>query len=76
MAKQINTQSIFLNKVRLDGTKVTIFLANKLRLTGVIVGYDEYSIVLESDNSQLLIYKSNIASIAPSGHFRAIKNVK
>ena len=70
----VNTQNIFLNKIRVDKEHVNIYLLNGTRLYGVVKGFDEYTIVLESRGSQTLIYKNSIASIAPQNAVRPIKD--
>lgn len=73
-AEKVNAQNIFLNKLRTDKTKVNVFVNGKTKLYGVIVGFDEYTIVLESSNSQTLIYKNQITSIAPQTLTRPIRH--
>lgn len=76
MAEKVNNQDIFLNKLRTDGTKVNVFLSNKTRLFGLIAGFDKYTLTLEFDNKQTLVYKNQIASITPHTQERPIKRVK
>lgn len=71
----VNVQNIFLNKLRHDGTEVNIFLIGGARLYGVIKGFDQYSVVLENDGKQTLLYKSGITSITPQKTFIAIKGL-
>lgn len=68
----VNTQNIFLNSLRNSRTKVIVFLTNSKKLFGTIKGYDEFTIVLEHENSQTLIYKSNVTSIVPQTSIRPI----
>ena len=74
MAQSVNAQSIFLNKLRTEQTKVNVFLSDKTRLHGVIVGFDDYTIVLEKDGKQTLIYKNSISSIAPQTSEKPIRH--
>lgn len=62
----INLQDIFLNKVRKDGTPITVFLVNGFQLKGIVKGFDSYTIVLEENNKKNLIYKHAISTIIPS----------
>lgn len=73
MPSTVNTQNIFINGLRLKGTRVNVFLSNKTRLHGVIAGFDDYTIVLESHGTQTLIYKTQITSITPQISERPIK---
>ena len=65
MNKQINLQDMFLNTLRKERTEVTIILTNGYQQKGVIKGYDNFVIMLESDNKQMMIYKSAISTIVP-----------
>ena len=58
-------QDIFLTKVKRDRVPVTMFLMNGFQLRGVIVGFDAFVVVLDSDGKQQVIYKHAISTIAP-----------
>ena len=59
-----NIQDIYLNTMRRDKVPVTIFLIGGVRLVGKIRGFDKYSVVLESNNQDQLIFKHAISTIA------------
>ena len=59
-----NIQDIYLNTMRRDKVPVTIFLIGGVRLVGKIRGFDKYSVVLESNNQEQLIFKHAISTIA------------
>ena len=61
-----NIQDIYLNTMRRDKVPVTIFLIGGVRLVGKIRGFDKYSVVLESNNQDQLIFKHAISTIAMS----------
>jgi len=61
----INLQDVFLNKARKDGIGITIFLVNGYQIKGQVKGFDNYTIILESDEKQQLIYKHAISTIIP-----------
>lgn len=63
--KNANLQEIFLNNCRKNNNIVTIHLVAGERRRGVIVGFDNQSIILDADNTQNLIYKSSITSVVP-----------
>lgn len=65
MNKNINLQDVFLNQIRKDGTPVTIFLLNGVQIKGSVRGFDNFTVVLDSDNKQQLIYKHAISTIIP-----------
>jgi host factor-I protein len=58
-----NIQDVYLNAMRRDKTPVTIFLIGGVRLTGKIRGFDKYSVVLESNSQDQLIFKHAISTI-------------
>ena len=66
MKGNINLQDIFLNQVRKENILITIYLINGFQLRGTVKGFDNYTIVLESDGKQQLIYKHAISTISPS----------
>ena len=65
MQTKANLQDIFLTKVKRDRVPVTMFLMNGFQLRGVIVGFDAFVVVLDSDSRQQVIYKHAISTIAP-----------
>ncbi|EGQ27439.1 RNA chaperone Hfq [Mammaliicoccus sciuri] len=63
---QGNMQDTFLNALRKNNTFVTIFLLNGFQLKGLIKSYDNYTVLLESEGKQQLIYKHAISTFAPA----------
>ena len=66
MKTQINLQDVFLNQVRKDKTIITIFLINGFQIKGLVTGFDSYTVVLDSEGKQQLIYKHAISTIVPA----------
>ena len=62
----INLQDVFLNAARKDRKPVTIYLTNGFQFRGVVKGFDNYTIVLESDGKQSLVYKHAVSTIIPT----------
>ncbi|MGN7407458.1 RNA chaperone Hfq [Sporosarcina sp. SAFN-010] len=60
-----NMQDTFLNSLRKNNTFVTVFLTNGFQLKGMIKSYDNYTVLLESDGKQQLIYKHAISTYVP-----------
>ena len=58
-----NIQDLYLNTMRRDKIPVTIFLLGGVRLMGKIRGFDKYSVVLEANNQDQLIFKHAISTI-------------
>lgn len=65
MQKPQYLQDIYLNRLRRDGAVITMFLMNGFQMHGVIRGFDGFTVVLEADGRQQLIYKHAISTIVP-----------
>lgn len=62
----INLQDGYLNQVRKDSTVVNVFLINGCKLRGVVRGFDSFTIVLESEGKQHLLYKHAVSTVTPT----------
>ena len=65
MQKTQNLQDLILNQARRDRSMVTVFLMNGFQLHGVVKGFYSFTLVLDSDGKQQLIYKHAIYTIVP-----------
>lgn len=65
MQKIINLQDVFLNQVRKEKTSVTIYLTNGFQFKGSVKGFDNFTVILESEGKQNLVYKHAISTIVP-----------
>ena len=65
-AKAAQLQDIFLATARRERVPLTVFLVNGFQLRGTIAGFDSFTVVLDSDGKQNLIYKHAISTITPS----------
>lgn len=63
--QQSNLQDIFLNNARRNRLQITIHLMNGFQLKGFVKGFDNFTVILECDNKQMLIYKHSISTITP-----------
>ena len=61
----INLQDVFLNQVRREKLAVTVYMTNGFQLKGVVKGFDNFTVVLDSDGKQQLIYKHAISTVSP-----------
>jgi len=66
MTKSINLQDTFLNNMRKNNIFVTVFLLNGFQLKGLVKSYDNFTVLLETDGKQQLIYKHAISTFVPS----------
>jgi len=70
MEKQAqNIQEAFLNNARKDKSFLTIYLMSGVKLSGRIKSFDKYSVVLESNNQEQLIFKHAISTVVFSKPF-------
>jgi len=58
-----NIQDSFLNTARKDKSQITIYLLSGVKLTGRIRSFDKYSVVLETNNQEQLIFKHAISTV-------------
>jgi host factor-I protein len=58
-----NIQETFLNGARKDKTFLTIYLMSGVKLSGRIKSFDKYSVVLETNNQEQLIFKHAISTV-------------
>jgi host factor-I protein len=58
-----NIQDSFLNTARKDKTNITIYLLSGVKLNGRIRSFDKYSVVLETNNQEQLIFKHAISTV-------------
>ena len=65
MQKNNNLQEIFLTKARKQSIPLTIFLMNGFQMRGIIRGFDNFVVILESEGKQQMIYKHAISTIIP-----------
>lgn len=64
MAKgMVNLQDSFLNQVRKDNTEIEMVLLDGTHLTGAVRGFDNFTVVVNAQGNQHLVYKHAIAQI-------------
>ena len=61
-----NIQEAFLNNARKEKTFLTIYLMSGVKLSGRIKSFDKYSVVLETNNQEQLIFKHAISTVVVS----------
>src|SRR5271170_6364380 len=67
-----NIQDSFLNSARKDRGVITIYLVSGVKLTGRIRSFDKYSLVLESNSTEQLIFKHAISTVVISKQLHAV----
>jgi host factor-I protein len=61
-----NIQDTFLNTARKDRVPITLYLLSGVKLSGRIRSFDKYSVVLETNNQEQLIFKHAISTVVMS----------
>lgn len=62
----INLQDAFLNQVRKEGIAVTVYLVNGFQIRGLVKGFDNFTVILDTDGKQELVYKHAVSTIIPT----------
>ena len=65
MTRLQNLQDTFLNQARKTAMPLIVFLVNGFQLRGIATGFDSFTLVLDTDGKQNLIYKHAISTITP-----------
>jgi|ERR1700687_5692410 host factor-I protein len=72
MEKQAqNIQEAFLNNARKDKTFLTIYLMSGVKLSGRIRSFDKYSVILETNSHEQLIFKHAISTVVVGKPFHS-----
>jgi len=65
MKGAINLQDTFLNQARKENMLTTVFLVNGYQIKGVVRSFDNFTLLLEVEGKQQLIYKHAVSTIIP-----------
>ncbi len=74
MKTNLNLQDIFLNQVRKEHVSITVFLISGYQIKGFVKGFDSYTLVIDSDGKQQMIYKHAISTIVPTRPVNFLNN--
>ena len=61
----MNLQDSFLNHVRKENLPVVIYLVNGFQLRGLVRGFDNFTVIIENEGKQQLVYKHAVSTISP-----------
>ena len=67
--KSVNLQGVFLNSLRTKKRDITLMLTSGDSVTGTILGFDNFVVVIRDKEKDTLIYKHSISAIIPSKKF-------
>ena len=65
MQKRMDMQEQFLAQARRERTRLKVFLMNGFQMRGVVTGYDDFTVVLDCEGKQELVYKHAISTMIP-----------
>lgn len=65
MNKSINIQDTFLNQLRKESVHVTVYLTNGFQIRGQIKAFDNFTIIIDSEGRQQMVYKHAISTFTP-----------
>jgi len=65
MTRTQNLQDTFLNHARRANMPITMFLMNGFQLRGTVTAFDNFTVALDSEGKQQIIYKHAISTMVP-----------
>lgn len=74
--KIINLQENFLNQARKENVPVTIHLMNGFQIKGMIRGFDQFTVIIDSMGRQQMVFKHAISTVTPARPLGASKEAK
>lgn len=74
-SRRKSLQDEFLSQCIVQEINVDIFLRNESIRTGRVIDYDNWSVLIETEEKQYLLFKSAIMGIIPQ-HYLLIENAK
>ena len=74
MSQQMNLQDAFLNQARKQNITVTVFLTNGFQFKGTVTGFDNFTIVLNNEGRQNIVYKHAVSTIVPFQRVQLLEN--
>ncbi|MNJ03786.1 RNA-binding protein Hfq [compost metagenome] len=54
-----------MNQLRKDNIPVTVYLTNGFQIRGVIRAFDNFTIIIDSEGRQQMVYKHAISTFTP-----------
>ncbi|AKG04512.1 MULTISPECIES: RNA chaperone Hfq [Salimicrobium] len=66
MSQTVNIQDNYLNQLRKEKIPLTLFLLNGFQLKGTIKAFDNFTVLVETEGKQQLIFKHAISTFSPN----------
>lgn len=74
MAQQVGIQDFYLNQLRKNHVPVTMFLTNGFQIRGIVKAFDNFTVLIESEGKQQLVFKHAISTFVPAENIQLSKN--
>jgi len=75
MSNQADLQYEFLQSLATGKTLANVYLINGIRLSGYLVAFDTYAVMLESASGRQLVFKHAISTVMPGTGDRVTRSV-
>ena len=62
----MNYQDAMLNQLRREKIPVTVFLVNGFQIRGTVRGFDNFTVLMDAEGRQELVYKHALSTLIPS----------
>ena len=66
---------VFLNVLRREKMDVTVYLTNGFQFKGQLKSFDSFTLLLESEGKQQLVFKHAISTIVPKHNVNYLKEL-
>ena len=73
---QVNLQDNFLNIARKEEMMLTVFLINGYQIKGTVKRFDNFTILINVENKQQLVYKHAISAIIPYRNLNMVQTAE
>ena len=76
MNKINNLQDNFINETRKKKVPVTIHIVNGFQLKGIVKSFDNFTLLLENEEKQMLVFKHAITTITPARNIELTNDIE
>jgi host factor-I protein len=66
MSNQASVQDEFLQSLLTEETPASVYLVNGIRLSGHVISFDSYVVILQSVSGHQMIFKHAISTVVPN----------
>jgi host factor-I protein len=70
MPEKFNLQDRFLNILRINKIEAKIYFEGGFQTSGFVKSFDNYTVLIEKNNQQSLVYKHSIKMLVPAKYVK------